>query len=162
MCPWAMTTASPEVASAAAVVAPDLFRLRPMRPSDEAFVRDSWRRDFEQEESDRFPTLAEYITAQGAIISHCLARSAVTVACNPDDEDQIFGWVCARRFADVKGRMVVVVHYLYVKRCFRPPEFGVTEALWQSAADGAERLYCTQRCDATRGRAITSPWMIFS
>lgn len=159
----AMTTASCEVASADAVVAPALFRLRPSRPGDEAFIRDSWRRAFEQDgERGRWPSLAEYIAAQNAAMSYLLPRSAVCVAVAPDDEDQIFGWSCVKRFADVRGRMVAVVHYLYVKRCFAAPEFGVRDALWDEATRGADLVYSTQLLDSTRPRVRWNPWMIFA
>ena len=158
-----MTIASSEATSADPVVAPSLYRLRLLRPADEAFVRDSWRRAYERLEGPRWPTLAEYIASQNAIMSHVLPRCAVTIACSDEDDDQIFGWVAGKRFADVKDREIAVVHFLYVKRCFAAPEFGIEQALWRAATDGAKLVYSTQWAgDIDHYPRITHPWMVFA
>ena len=136
------------------VAAPDLFRLRTWTAGDEAFVRDSWRRKHEDQEASRYPNLHEYVRAQKAIVTECLRSSTVTVACLPDHEDQILGWVCHKRFADRRGREIAVVHFLYCKTCFAVPEFGVVEALWSAATQGAASTYHTHWFDAARGRAL--------
>jgi hypothetical protein len=151
-------------APTAAGAGPALYRLRTWLPSaDEAFVRDSWRRAFSVEEHRRFPDLREYVRVENDVMSHCLRRSRVVVACAPDDEDQILGWVAYRRMVDAREREFALVHYAYVKACFAAPEFGVGDALWDTATREAHRVFASHDCALFAGRPyMLSPYMVFA
>jgi hypothetical protein len=48
----------------------------------------------------------------------------VTMACNPEDPDQIFGFVCYQVGHMVNGQEVPVLHYVYVKALLRNNSIG--------------------------------------
>jgi|1185.fasta_scaffold518409_1 GNAT superfamily N-acetyltransferase len=158
------------------------YRLRAFVEADRQLVRDSWRRSYSGPWSDfaRAPTFDAFMRGQSAAMDHALASSEAVIACAPDLDDQILGWICFRR--------PDVLHYLFVKTDFRG--HGLGGALFAEAfPPSVERIYSTHihtirtptrlvvrklgddRIDRDHpvpawflfGRRLTfSPWMIFA
>lgn len=112
------------------------FAIRLARDSDEALIRDSWRRSYSMPWSDfaLSPNLDVYMNAQSMAMDLALASCVVRVACAPDDEDQIIGWIAFHA-------RLPVCHYVYVKDFARGR--GIARALWQEAFGDALLVYAT-------------------
>lgn len=113
------------------------WRLRPADAEDEAFLCHSWLKSFRPSATE-VPGVI-YHRGQHEVIERLLGRSIVTVACNPEDEAQIFGYLVHE-----KRGPVVVLHYVYVKAPFR--RLGLARALL--AHVGAEGCHYTHRTPA--------------
>jgi GNAT superfamily N-acetyltransferase len=133
--------------------------LRPMRSSDEGFVFKGWHRSYLDSDLARAPSTDAYYDAQRAVIATCLARGTVDVACWPEDEDHLLGFV---------AHAGAVVHYVYVKETFR--RRGLGRALVEHAARDAPEVFVThlrrvpRSWGSTRGegkRFVFSPGLIF-
>lgn len=68
---------------------------------------------------------AQYYKQFGALIDSLIDTSRVSIACNPEDESQVFGWLC-------RSDNTPNLHYMYVKALFRdtrgstnPPQIGL-------------------------------------
>jgi hypothetical protein len=83
--------------------------IRLLRPSDRAFVANSWLRSYEGVPEMPRP---RYWQTYSAIVDGILDRCPVTVLCNPEDEGQILAWAC-------HASDPAVLHYVYVKAAFR-------------------------------------------
>lgn len=86
------------------------FRLRPMRPSDRALVAHSWRASYEGAPAVRGADRDHYRAEMIKTVDRLLDKAQVRVACDPEDEDTIVGWVA------FTGREF---HWAYVKDAFR-------------------------------------------
>lgn len=83
-------------------------RIREMRPADEAFVVDTWRRSF-SDESDLCKLDPEaYRKLYAKLINrYTHERGAVVrIACDPEDEDTLIGWAATHG---------PELHYVYVR-----------------------------------------------
>jgi hypothetical protein len=83
-------------------------RVREMRPADEAFVLDTWRRSF-SDESDLYKLDADaYARWMRQLIGRRIHErgALVRVACDPEDDDTLVGW------AATTGPEL---HYVYVR-----------------------------------------------
>lgn len=98
------------------------FLIRDPKGNDLPFVLNSWLKSDRDNGRNRLMSQETYY---GGYRDECikkLDKGFVTVACNTEDEDQIFGWVCAD---------AGVIHYVYVKVPFR--NSGVASALVKAA-----------------------------
>lgn len=87
------------------------------READKAFVYESWLESFRvSHAAGPFP-MRMYRKVYTETLDALIARpgAQVLVACSPDDDDQVLGFVCHERRATVPP----IVHYLYVKQLFR-------------------------------------------
>lgn len=87
---------------------------RPPAPSDAKFICQTWLKHWREQNKNRFIPRHVYFVEEGANLEALLAAVNVTVICNPDHPDQIFGWVAWSKPADV-----FVLHYAFVKRPYR-------------------------------------------
>lgn len=126
---------APAPVAALATTAEPLFALRAPRVEDVPFLRSSWVKSYakysvfnddDEERTVKGPRPARmpahvYVPEQHALIARILERpSALTViACNPDDPDQIFGYVVAERVEGQGKEGRNIAHYCYVKEPFR-------------------------------------------
>lgn len=81
-----------------------------MRLQDRSLILDSWTKSHRAEYLIGMIPWPAYETRVLPHIRRILATSRVVVACNPDDEAQVFGWACAHE---------EVLYYLYTKLIFR-------------------------------------------
>ena len=95
--------------------------IRPWRPTDRPFVADTWLASFKQSHWKGLIRDSSYREVYGSIVDEILDSPGVRVVvdCNPDDEDQIFGWACVR-----DSKPLPTLHYLYVKHPYRDTKQG--------------------------------------
>lgn len=110
--------------------------IRPMQPGDVPLVLNSWLKSYRDCPATWGTANDVYFRTQKAVISKLLSRCNVAIACDPDDAEQIFGWL-----AWEDGEKDIVVHYIYVKSLFQ--RMGVASRLWESAAPGSREVVAT-------------------
>jgi GNAT superfamily N-acetyltransferase len=93
--------------------------LRPGAASDVDFVFSAWLRSFlKHRQKVLFPvqlTDAEYFKGHHRLIESVLGRANVLVACDPDDPNHLYGYLCFERPEERR----LVLHWLYVKEARR-------------------------------------------
>jgi len=114
----------------------DAIATRPYVESDRPFVFDQWLESFRlSHAAGPFP-MRMYRPVYTTAINEILARPKVEVlvACSPDDEDELYGFICHEK------RRAPVVHYLYVKHIFRR-EFRVATTLMGAAGIDPKKTF---------------------
>ncbi len=90
------------------------IKIRPSQKTDEGFIFHSWLRTFQFSpfaDSIRKPL---YFENHHKLITRLLEDSDVQVAVNPEDSDQIYGYVVGQWFDSE-----LAIHWAYVKSPFR-------------------------------------------
>lgn len=90
------------------------LNLRPMAPTDEHYVLSSWLRSYAETHEARCffggDLRAIFFQLYEPLVKAMLTRGTVTVACLPENEDVVLGWLCT------EGE---TLHYVQVKPKFR-------------------------------------------
>lgn len=97
---------------------------RTIRDSDRDFIFDSWLKEYRQSAFGRQIESDVYYPHQRKVVAHILTISEVLVACNPEDEDQIYGYAVHRSIGDVK-----ILSWLFVKGTYRG--MGLGSVMWE-------------------------------
>jgi ribosomal protein S18 acetylase RimI-like enzyme len=98
--------------------------LRPATQEDHSFIYNSWLKSFKDGSPwARYIPSRVYFDNHKLVIQKILKESHVLIACNPDCNEQIFGYGIAQ---PTMGR-VAVIHYLYIKHSYR--KLGIGSAL---------------------------------
>jgi hypothetical protein len=87
--------------------------IRNMLPSDRPFVASSWLQSYRDAAG---MSMADSKRWYQPLVDGLLDSAITYVACNPEDESHIFGWLCMASEAQAG---VMVLHYTYVKTLFR-------------------------------------------
>ncbi len=96
------------------LVPPVVFR--EAQPADQGFIFNSWLKSFRANSEWAHAMPAQiYYDNHKRVVAQLLHDSSVLVAANPDDPDQIFGYVV---YQPTLGH-VAVLHWLYVKHTYR-------------------------------------------
>jgi GNAT superfamily N-acetyltransferase len=98
-----------------------MVTFRPFSASDHNFIMNSWLKSWRNGPPRQLPN-EQYYREQTFVVQQILANSRVVVACNPEDETQIFGYIVAQDSPAAR-----FVHYLYVKQPYR--RLGIARAL---------------------------------
>jgi hypothetical protein len=106
--------------------------LRHGTDDDQALIRTTWLKSFEASPLASSLYRSTYMTRWSKIIGDLLARSEILVACDPQDDHMIIGYL-------VHEPMDRIVHFVYVKRALR--SFGVCRAMLEEAGYG-NGSYC--------------------
>lgn len=100
--------------------------VRPATASDLGFIFNSWLNSYKESAyGGKYQTKPVFFANHKPIVQAIVASADALVACNPDEHDQIFGYIVFNR--------PNVVHYTYVKHSFR--KFGIAKTLFQHAVD---------------------------
>src|SRR5690349_12546827 len=87
-----------------------------MLPKDRPFVAHSWLKSFMGSPSTNGHLMGEdFKRAWTPIVDGLLDRATTDVLVNPEDTDQIFGWICYTQFPDGP----LAIHWLFVKWLLR-------------------------------------------
>lgn len=103
--------------------------------SDAPLLLDSWMRSYRKSQGHVPGPI--YATFQREKVLRLLGRSVVTIACNPEDFSQVFGYAVSE-----KRGPILVLHYLYTKHAFRRMGIG-TLLLRQLEAMGCHYTHRT-------------------
>lgn len=98
------------------------LKVRPMNENDKAFIVQTWVKSYRA--GNDFVKLIPppyYYPGQKDVINKALAISKTDVACDPENEDVIYGWASSMQLEEP------VFHYAYVKSAFRG--FGIGRIL---------------------------------
>lgn len=120
--------------------------------ADTALVFDTWQRSVRSSRAyAQIPTEVWtywfHLLVEGAWADDTMAW---LLACNPEDPDQVYGWLCGQRASTLSGD-VALLHYVYVKKRFR--RFGLASRLlatFDTRLDQTEAVVVTQLTDAGR------------
>lgn len=101
--------------------------------ADVGFIFNSWLKSFRESPTVRRVPNSVYYENHHSLIDTILAssRSQLLVACNPEDANEIYGYVVAEYFEER-----TVVHWVYCKQKFR--QKGVARQLMGKILEGAE------------------------
>lgn len=83
--------------------------------ADGPFIQDSWLRSYQHAHGVKKVEPWLYYRRHGELIERLLLRNTVLVACDPQQQQVIWGWVCAEIFDD----SALCIHYAYTKELFR-------------------------------------------
>lgn len=105
--------------------------IRLARPSDVNFILNSWLKSYRSSYAVKGVCDTIYYREQKRIIMALVNKPgmALFVASDPDDANEIFGWLCAEQRA-ASASPTLVVHYAYVKQAFR--RLGILRALLET------------------------------
>lgn len=109
--------------------------LRGAQSEDLNFIRHSWAKSFRHNcfWPKKIPHQV-YFPVHRMLINQALERSTAIMAVNPENENQIFGYIIVENEADF-----YCVHYLYVKSLFRG--FGIANQLIEFCVPYTDFVY---------------------
>lgn len=93
--------------------------LRGFKPRDRALILNSWLSNYRKGYHVKGVPNDVYFTWHHKILEEIIARCPPLIACDPEDPDTIYGWVCA----EVVDNQLVI-HYIYVKQMVKAIEVG--------------------------------------
>lgn len=96
------------------MTAPLPIKYRAATQEDVGFIFNSWLKSYRNSNFARFISNTIYYTEQHKIIETLISENKVIVACNEQDSNQLYGYICA---GTVEG--FLVCHYIYVKHTYR-------------------------------------------
>jgi GNAT superfamily N-acetyltransferase len=88
-------------------------QLRSPNPSDLPFIINSWTESYKDSKYNPIYGPA-YFYYFRLLLNRLIPKSLITVICNPDDPDQIYGWGC---YTITDNQLIV--HWIYIKYTFR-------------------------------------------
>lgn len=144
-----------------------LISIRGMKDADVPYIYSSWLEDYlsshyiKQKNTDR--TLQSYVALmprelyykeQRARIDKILKKSLVYVACNAEDEEQIFGYIVFR-----SAKNVELLSWIYVRPVYRG--FGIANKLMNKMGEADVLTHITplRRWFLKRYNLIFNPFM---
>lgn len=95
--------------------------LRPATAEDVSFIFNAWLKSYKHSPFGRDITNTIFYAEHHKVIERLLKKFDTIIACNPDDENQIYGFINA---GFVDG--IFCLNYIYVKHTFRNLGIGKT------------------------------------
>lgn len=105
-------------------------KLREPSQEDKNFILSSWLKSFRNSDFPRRMCNAVYYKNHQIVIKNLLDDCLITVACDPEDEQHIFGYAVYERLP----AGALVLHYLYTK--FHCRKLGVARFMVESIYSG--------------------------
>lgn len=105
---------------------------RGIRRADMPFVMTTWMRGARQGRLAIGVPHRLFVPGQRAVAERLLARHGAVIACDPDDDDVLWGWACAGGGA---------LHWIFVKWSLR--HAGIGRGLLHAAGMGGGELLCS-------------------
>jgi len=96
--------------------------IRKATEHDVPFIFNSWLKSFRDSSLVAAVSNTVYFSNQHKLIQKLVKTSEVLISCNPDDPDQLYGYIVCERIDNV-----FVIHYVYIKTSFRG--LGLAKAL---------------------------------
>ncbi len=113
----------------------NIVALRTELPDDRSFIFSSWLKSFRHSPFAKPMTNTVYFEAHHAVIDDLINRSQLVIACNPEDQTQIYGYIVAEV---ING--IFTVHYTYVKHTYR--KLGIANLLLSAFDRDPSLLAC--------------------
>ena len=144
-----MTTNTPEASES------PLFPIRKLRPTDVAYIADSWVRSCRsQYPISEMP--AKVIKKFGERVCALVSVAEVLIAHDPQNDDVIYGFICYEKGLFL-GQNTPTLHYIYTRRDFR--KLGIASALFQAAfKDEQAPIAYTQLTRSIKNASLKEKW----
>lgn len=127
-----------------------ITHLRDPLETDIDFLFNSWLKSYRHSNECNAMNNEVFFKRFGKIITKILGDSTIIVACNPDDQDQIYGYLAYKTLDDV-----FVLHYIYVKYPYR--KLGIAKKMLDTVTDLSKPMVATfanRWVDAMRGKLL--------
>lgn len=98
------------------------IKLRPPSIQDKEFILNSWLKSNRNSDLTNYINNNLYYNYYDKLVKNCLMRSQATIACNPEDENHVYGYLVYELLGDI-----FIINYVYVKKTFR--ELGVAKQM---------------------------------
>lgn len=132
-----------------------IYTLRPANGTELNFILSSWVRSFKRSTfAAKIPWDIYKERHDAAIKSIMVSGAEFTVACNPEDESQAFGWISFHRTPSMP-----VIHYVYVKEPFR--RFKIATGLIQSVGSDFIHTHMTDKFMKMGLSGVYDPYLFF-
>ena len=109
------------------------IKFRPIKDSDKSFIYSSWLKSYRESDLAKHMVNSIYYDYHAKVIEAAMASSTIIIACNDQDEDQLYGYIVFQQIDDV-----ALVHYTYVKFPYR--KFGIGRQLFEFAQPDTEQF----------------------
>ena len=129
---------------------------RAIRPADERdlpLILNSWLKSYRNAPACTTVPNDIYFSedrGQKARILDLLSNGQTLIACDPEDDDCVYGWICTEEPG--VSSVPPVVHYVYVKQAYRLR--GVARGLLKAAGVGDAPFWATHETIAARKTGI--------
>ena len=90
------------------------FDTRAIQDSDKNFIFSTWLKSHRATQDNKRMVNSVYYTNFSEIVTNILTTCSVKVACEPGDNDHIYGYIAYRYIDEMP-----VVHFVYVKQTYR-------------------------------------------
>ncbi len=120
----------------------------PSGRSDFQLITSSWLNDYWAKSRDNWARQQRkrvFMAEHRQIVLRLLQRCHVLVACNLENPEQVYGWVCYVLGPHIKEPLEPTLHYVYVKLLFR--NSGVASKLLERALGDRKAIF-THRTEA--------------
>lgn len=132
-----------------------IYTLRPANGTELNFILSSWIRSFKRSSfASKIPWDIYKERQDAAIKSIMVSGAEFTVACNPEDESQAFGWISYHRTPSLP-----VIHYIYVKEPFR--RFKIATGLIASVGNDFIYTHLTSGFERMKREGVYDPYLFF-
>lgn len=113
------------------------YKTRGLRPGDIAYITSTWMNSFRSNNKFASSILHRiYSSEHNSIINKILNSARVLIACDPEDEDHIFGYVV---YSSIQSIDLDIFHYVYIKAPFQKK--GIARALIETAKESSKAVY---------------------
>lgn len=131
--------------------------LRPYKSNDEELIYHSWLNEYKKSHFGK-PIISNiFYRNHRRIIDGILERTPPIIACNKEEEDQIYAFISG----EVREDIGYIIHWIYVKGIFRGLK--ISKLLMDEFLKGNSKknIYCTHR--TSQGLAVINKYnMIFN
>lgn len=110
---------------------------------DVPFVISSWLKSYRQSNSASSMEGDTYFSTHGKAIKHLLPYFRSAIACDPDNIQDIYGYIVYHESVSVP-----IIHYIYVKKHFRTMK--IATRLLDIALDGSKEFITTHATEKGR------------
>lgn len=104
--------------------------------TDLDFLFNSWLKSYRHSNECNAMNNEVFFKRFGKIITKIIGDSVLIIACNPEDVDQIYGYMVYKNLDDV-----FVLHYIYVKFPYR--KLGIAKRMLEAVADTKKPIVVT-------------------
>jgi len=132
--------------------------LRQAHQGDVPFIFNSWLKSYRNSKFSKNIPTSVYFSEHHKVLEEIALNDQIYVACNTEDESQIFGYVAA---TEIDG--IFLLHYVYVKQPYR--KIGLAKFMVESVRKKLDDLaFCTHLSNtmektAEKYNLIYSPYL---
>lgn len=135
------------------------YKLRAPVEADTSFIFNSWLKSYRSSNFAKDQCNTVFYENYKKIVNDIIDRSMLTVICNPEDENHLFGYIVFERLPGAN----LLVHYIYIKHTYR--KNGLAKALINAVHESGNPILAshhTNVCKASKSIAyVYDPYHAF-